>query len=114
MSTLMTERRRPLDNDDGQESLFGGDAFAAGPPAPTPWEREHAAPAEPRHGHAGYETTAHLPLDAGVGDVAPVEGRAVAPGESAPGAAEGEWAPLDEGQYLTGYEAGPSAADLVA
>ena len=29
MSTLMAERRRPLENDDGQESLFGGDAFAA-------------------------------------------------------------------------------------
>ena len=44
MSTLMTERRRPLDNDDGQASLFGGDAFAAKAPTPTPWERQPAAP----------------------------------------------------------------------
>jgi hypothetical protein len=38
VSTLMTERRRPLDNDDGQGSLFGGEAFA---PArrTAPWER---------------------------------------------------------------------------
>jgi hypothetical protein len=110
MSTLMTERRRPLDNDDGQESLFGGEAFAAGPPAPTPWEREHAAPAGPR-AHSGPEATPHLPLDAGVSDVAPGESRGV---ESTPGTSAGEWAPLDEGQHLTGYEVGPSAADLAA
>jgi len=113
MSTLMTERRRPLDNDDGQESLFGGEAFAAGPPAPTPWEREHTASVGPR-AHTGPEATAHLPLDADVSDIAAVENHAVASTESTPGAAEGEWAPLDEGQYLTGHEAGPSDADLAA
>jgi len=113
MSTLMTERRRPLDNDEGQESLFGGEAFVAGPPAPTPWEREHAAPAGPG-AQARPEATAHLPLHAGIADVAPIEDRAVAPRESTPGAAEGEWAPLDEGQHLTGHEPGPSASDLAA
>lgn len=43
MSTLIAERRRALENDDGQESLFGGEAFA---PARTPaaWERS-ATPA---------------------------------------------------------------------
>jgi hypothetical protein len=35
----MTERRRPLDNDDGQESLFGGEAFALKPGATAPWQR---------------------------------------------------------------------------
>jgi hypothetical protein len=34
MSTLIAERRRALENDDGQESLFGGEAFA-----PAQWER---------------------------------------------------------------------------
>ena len=38
MTTLIAERRRALETDDGQESLFGGEAFA---PArkPTPWQR---------------------------------------------------------------------------
>jgi hypothetical protein len=45
MSTLIAERRRALENDDGQESLFGGEAFA---PArkPAAWERS-ARPATP-------------------------------------------------------------------
>ena len=38
MSTLMTERRRPLENDDGQGALFGGEAFAPAGPAPA-WKR---------------------------------------------------------------------------
>jgi hypothetical protein len=107
MSTLMTERRRPLDNDDGQESLFGGEAFAAGPPTPTAWEREHGATAEPRAG-AGGEPTAHLPLEAS--DDAPAAFEA---GVERPPAAD-ERAPLDESQFLTGYEKGPSAQDLAA
>lgn len=44
MSTLMTERRRPLDNDDGQESLFGGEAFALKPGATAPWQRPAPEP----------------------------------------------------------------------
>ena len=113
MSTVMTERRRPLDNDDGQESLFGGEAFAGGPPAPTPWEREHgAAAAEPR-ARAGYEPTAHLPLDAGV-DTPAFETGVTSPPESLSAAAADARAPVDESQYLTGYEAGPSAEDLAA
>ena len=38
MSTLMKERRRPLENDDGQGALFGGEAFAPSGPAPA-WKR---------------------------------------------------------------------------
>jgi hypothetical protein len=167
MSTLMTERRRPPDNEDGQESLFGGEAFAAGPPAPTSWEREHAPPAHSRR-DAPLEASAHLPLDVdsdapafaaetpGVEDGADVafarddleappafEARVVSPSddearfraERAPVVDEragfdgrepfderagfdayplDERAPFDESQYLTGYEAGPSAEDLAA
>jgi hypothetical protein len=111
MSTLMTERRRPLDNDDGQESLFGGEAFAAGPPAPTPWEREHASPGESRR-EVAAEASAHLPLEE-----APAQGPEAPTafgGAVAPDAVEDERAPVDESQYLTGYEAAPSAEDLAA
>lgn len=38
MSTVMTERRRPLENDTGQGALFGGEAFAPSGPAPA-WNR---------------------------------------------------------------------------
>ena len=38
MSTVMTERRRPLENDDGQGALFGGEALAPAGPAPA-WKR---------------------------------------------------------------------------
>jgi hypothetical protein len=38
MSTLIAERRRALENDDGQESLFGGEAFAPARKPPS-WER---------------------------------------------------------------------------
>jgi hypothetical protein len=134
MSTLMTERRRPPDHDDGQEALFGGDAFAAGPPAPTSWEREHARPA-PARGHHELRvdaSAAHLPLESAApaieSEAVPFEtaeddlvgpaqvqtgGReALEAGAAVP--AEEEWAPLDESQFLTGYEGGPSAADLAA
>jgi hypothetical protein len=137
MSTLMTERRRPLDNDDGQEALFGGEAFAAGPPAPTPWEREHASAPRARHASAP-EASAHLPLEAEappvdvdrrafeaephVGDAGPrafdadelPAGDAGAHSFETGVASTGEYAPFDEGQYLTGYETGPSTADLAA
>ena len=45
MSTLIAERRRALENDDGQESLFGGEAFAPARKAAA-WERP-ARPATP-------------------------------------------------------------------
>jgi hypothetical protein len=72
MSTLIAERRRALENDDGQESLFGGEAFA---PArrPAPWERpaaperENAAPMESGAGAdapAGAEFRADLSVNA--------------------------------------------------
>jgi hypothetical protein len=38
MTTLIAERRRALENDDGQESLFGGEAFAPSR-EPTPCQR---------------------------------------------------------------------------
>ena len=49
MSTVMTERRRPLENDDGQGALFGGEAFAPSGPAPA-WNRpaRQDAPSAPR------------------------------------------------------------------
>ena len=40
MSTLMAERKRPLENDDGQGALFGGDEFAV----ERPWDRPADAP----------------------------------------------------------------------
>src|SRR3954468_13416552 len=118
MSTLVTERRRPPDNEAGQESLFGGEAFAAGPPAPTSWEREHAAAARRRR-ETPPDAGMHMPLEvdaprstgeAGARDVeSPTasEAKAAAP-------VEDERAPFDESQYLTGYEASPSAEDLAA
>lgn len=45
MSTLMAERRRPLENDDGQGSLFGGDAFGAEHPWDAPSARAGSADA---------------------------------------------------------------------
>jgi hypothetical protein len=54
----MTERRRPLENDDGQGALFGGEAFAPAGPAPA-WKR----PARPE---------ANAPANA---DAAPFEAR---------------------------------------
>jgi len=40
VSTLMAERKRPLENDDGQGALFGGDEFAV----ERPWDRPADAP----------------------------------------------------------------------
>jgi len=47
MTKLIAERRRALENDDGQESLFGGEAFA---PArkPAPWQRPSQSAGEAR------------------------------------------------------------------
>ena len=58
MSTLIAERRRALENDDGQESLFGGEAFA---PArkPTAWER----PARPATSGREEAESAAAPMD---------------------------------------------------
>jgi hypothetical protein len=72
MSTLIAERRRALENDDGQESLFGGEAFApARKPAswerPAAPERENAAPMESGAGAdapAGAEFRADLSVNA--------------------------------------------------
>jgi hypothetical protein len=61
MSTLIAERRRALENDAGQESLFGGEAFA---PAPASWERpatparEVAESAAPLRGEAAADAPA--------------------------------------------------------
>ena len=92
MSTLMTERRRPLDNDDGQESLFGGDAFAAKSPTPTPWDRQPAAPESVR---PAFEADVTAPPEAAAFDAS-------------------AQAPLDETQALSEPEHGPSAEDLAA
>ena len=89
MSTLMTERRRPLDNDDGQASLFGADAFAAKGPTPTPWERPPAAPADA----PAFEASARPAVES---TPAPFEA--------------GVHAPLDEAQALAEHDHGPTAA----
>jgi hypothetical protein len=130
----MTERRRPPDNDAGQESLFGGEAFTAGPPAPTSWEREHASPARHRR-ETPPEESAHLPLgpEADIEPGSPPFDAELAASEATRAAAsevsdatpaafesafaapvEDERAPIDESQYLTGYEGGPSVEDLAA
>jgi hypothetical protein len=44
MTTLMTERRGALENDDGQEALFGGEAFAPAPARPVENAPVAAAP----------------------------------------------------------------------
>jgi hypothetical protein len=58
MSTLIAERRRALENDDGQESLFGGEAFA---PArkPAAWER----PVRPATSVCEEAESAAAPMD---------------------------------------------------
>jgi hypothetical protein len=58
VSTLMTERRRPLDNADGQESLFGGEAFALTPGAPVSWQRPVPEREDPRIADAPPEVEA--------------------------------------------------------
>ena len=75
MSTLMTERRRPLENDDGQGELFAGDAFA---PA-RPWDREPRARARERGAPPAFE--------AGAAETPSAE--AAAPSASEPGDAGG-------------------------
>jgi hypothetical protein len=65
MSTLIAERRRALENDDGQESLFGGEAF---PPArkPASWERpvRPATPAREAAESVDGAVAADAPADA--------------------------------------------------
>jgi len=54
VSTLMTERRRPLENDDGQGALFGGEAFAPSGPAPA-WKRPARPDADASAGAKTFE-----------------------------------------------------------
>ena len=105
MSTLMTERRRPLDDDDGQESLFGGEAFALKPGATAPWQRPEPEPEAARapDGPRGEAPTLHAD-EAQAGMFA----AAVS-------------APVDEAQKSAfdaqaevEFESGPTAEDLAA
>jgi hypothetical protein len=89
VSTLMTERRRSLDNADGQESLFGGEAFALSPGAPASWQRP--APEQ-------EDLRAALALP---------EAEALAQADEAQGVAF-------EAHVDVEYEGGPSAEDLAA
>jgi hypothetical protein len=57
MSTLIAERRRALENDDGQESLFGGEAFA-----PASWQRSGRT--EPTRREAVEVAVPEAPADA--------------------------------------------------
>ncbi len=84
MSTLMTERRRPPENDDGQGALFGGEAFAPAGPAPA-WKR-------PSRPEADAPATAEsAPFEASVAADAPApptsDPEAQAPHAVEPGAA---------------------------
>jgi hypothetical protein len=106
----MTERRRPLDNADGQESLFGGEAFARASGAPVSWQRpaperdETRTSDAPREG-AASEADVSAPLDeaqAGVFEA----GTRTTIDESHPDAFEV--------QGEVGYEREPSAEDLAA
>jgi hypothetical protein len=105
MSTLMTERRRPLDNDDGQESLFGGEAFALKPGATAPWQRPAPEP------------------DAGRTPDSPSGDAPSAPADEAQAGrfAADVSAPFDEAQAgvfdaqaAVEFESGPTAEDLEA
>jgi hypothetical protein len=87
----MTERRRPLENDDGQGALFGGEAFAPAGPVPA-WKR----PSRPDNG---------APASA---DAPPFEARVDAPAPQAFGEGAGA---------SRGFEPGaprPADADLDA
>jgi hypothetical protein len=101
VSTLMTERRRPLDNADGQESLFGGEAFALTPGAPVSWQR----PAPERSADAPRE-------DAAARAAAPLDEAQAGVFEAGARARIEE--PPFEAQAEAGYESGPSAEDLAA
>jgi hypothetical protein len=104
VSTLMTERRRPLDNADGQESLFGGEAFARTPGAPVSWQRPTPEREEARTSEAQRESSeAHgsAPLDNAQAGVFELE------------IDESVSAAFDA-QAEVGYESGPSAEDLAA
>ena len=84
MSTLMTERRRPLENDDGQGALFGGEAFAPAGPAPA-WQR-HAhrdAAAAPSGGEAGADGSPTAATAPGASE-ARVDADSAAPSRSEP------------------------------
>ena len=80
MSTLMTERRRPLEHDDGQGALFGGEAFAPARPAPA-WQRpaDRDASSPPSGRRAGMDAA-----PAGVTGASKTEADAAAPAESRP------------------------------
>jgi hypothetical protein len=68
MSTLIAERKRALENDDGQESLFGGEAFAP-TRKPASWERP-ARPATPAREEA---ESAAPPTDSAAAVEAPAD-----------------------------------------
>jgi hypothetical protein len=114
----MTERRRPLDNGDGQESLFGGEAFALTPGAPASWQRPAPERDDARSGDAAREAEgASVPQAAASG------AQVSAPlGEAQASSLEGSMrAPLEEAQagafeaqVEVEYQAGAPAEDLGA
>jgi hypothetical protein len=120
MSTLVTERRRPLDNDDGQESLFGGEAFALSSRAPAAWQRSAAEREAART--APPEAGATAPLDEAQAGM--FEAHESVPFDAAPAGTfeahvsasldEAQAAAAFEGQAEVEYESGPSAEDLAA
>ncbi len=111
MSTLMTERRRPLENDDGQGSLFGGEAL---PPArqARPWQRpvREVRPAAPPVARLGPD--ADVPAAAAfetAADVIASEARTDPPAGATASAAEARAATVAEPGLV-----GPMADELVA
>jgi hypothetical protein len=90
MSTLVTERDHSLGGDDGQESLFGGEAFSRAPEPRAPWQRSGAGTAQ-------------------AGGSAPLKQSGTF--EAYVAAPSGD---LFEAQPELEYESGPSAEDVAA
>jgi hypothetical protein len=110
----VTERRRPLENDDGQGALFGGEAFAPSGPAPA-WKRpQQDSPAAPSADappfEASVEADVAVPRDS---DTPPVEA-SIDAGAAAPQGfepAEGDSVPraFESGATSSEFSATPSA-----
>jgi hypothetical protein len=110
----MTERRRPLENDDGQGALFGGETFAPAGPAPA-WQRPGhrdatAAPSGPEGGPDAPPTAATASGASGAHvDAAP---SGVEPGADVPQASSAEARALDPGTAAPAGTPSPFADEI--
>lgn len=106
MSTLVTERRHSLDIDDGQESLFGGEAFSLPPGPKAPWQRSTPQVEEART-EVEFKARVSTPLEETGTGVAPLRDDAQAGLDEAQAGAYDLQAGVE-------YADGPSAEDLAA